>query len=90
MNWRVFLATFGLIFVAELGDKTQLAALAMTARTKAPWSVFLGGSLALCVVTLFAVLAGGWIARYVPPAVLERVAAVGFIAIGGWMLLKRA
>jgi putative Ca2+/H+ antiporter (TMEM165/GDT1 family) len=58
MDWKVFLTTFGTIFLAELGDKTQLASIMMTSKTKLPWSVFIGASLALTLVTLAGVLAG--------------------------------
>jgi putative Ca2+/H+ antiporter (TMEM165/GDT1 family) len=86
MNWKVALTTFGLIFLAEMGDKTQLAAIAMVAKTKAPWAVFFGSALALCLVSLLAVLFGGVLLRYVPEAVLKKISAVAFIAIGGLML----
>ena len=46
MDLRIFLTTFGIIFLAEMGDKTQLAAMTMAADTKKPWAVFLGASLA--------------------------------------------
>ena len=51
MDWRVLLATFGTIFLAEMGDKTQLAAMTMAAQTKRPWTVFAGASLALICVS---------------------------------------
>jgi crotonobetainyl-CoA:carnitine CoA-transferase CaiB-like acyl-CoA transferase len=51
MDWRVFLATFGAIFLAEMGDKTQLAAMTMAAETKRPWTVFVGATLALACVS---------------------------------------
>ncbi|HEX9545520.1 MAG TPA: TMEM165/GDT1 family protein [Pyrinomonadaceae bacterium] len=51
MDLRVFLTTFGVIFLAEMGDKTQLAAMTMAAQTKRPWAVFIGASLALASVS---------------------------------------
>jgi Ca2+/H+ antiporter, TMEM165/GDT1 family len=86
MEWKVALTTFGLIFLAEMGDKTQLAAIGMVAKTKAPWAVFLGSALALCLVSLLGVLFGEMLLRYVPEAVLKKISAVAFIAIGGLML----
>ncbi len=86
MNWQVALSTFGLIFLAELGDKTQLVAISMVSKTKAPWAVMLGAALALCLVTLLAVVFGAALTRYVPESVLKRISAVAFIAIGGLML----
>jgi putative Ca2+/H+ antiporter (TMEM165/GDT1 family) len=47
MDWRVILTTFGVIFLAELGDKTQLAAMTLAAQTRRPWAVFIGASVAL-------------------------------------------
>lgn len=82
MNWNVVLSTFGLIFLAELGDKTQLAAIAMTGKTRAPGSVFVGASLALIAVTLLAILAGAWIERHVNPKWLQRGAAALFVIMG--------
>jgi putative Ca2+/H+ antiporter (TMEM165/GDT1 family) len=88
MDWKTVATTFGLIFLAEMGDKTQLAAISMVGRTGAPWAVFLGASLALCLVSLLGVFAGVAATRWVPPHILERVAAVAFIAIGVLMLVR--
>jgi putative Ca2+/H+ antiporter (TMEM165/GDT1 family) len=89
MNWRVLLSTFGLIFLAEMGDKTQLAAITMVAKTNAPWAVFVGASLALCLVSLIGVFVGAVAVRYIPEGYLERAAAIGFIVIGVLMLLGK-
>ena len=89
MDWKTLFSTFGLIFLAEMGDKTQLAVLTMTAKTKAPWAVFLGASAALTVVSALAVVVGGVLSRYVPEAVLHKVVATAFIAIGLWMLFGK-
>ena len=58
MDWRVVLTTFGVIFLAEMGDKTQLAAMTMAAQTKKPWAVFIAAALALTAVSAIGVLAG--------------------------------
>ena len=89
MDWKVALSTFGLIFVAELGDKTQIAAITLVSKTKAPWAVLLGSGAALCCVSLVAVLFGAALTRYVPLDVLRRIAAGAFIAIGVLMLLGK-
>jgi putative Ca2+/H+ antiporter (TMEM165/GDT1 family) len=89
MDWKVFLATFGTIFLAELGDKTQLAAILMTSKTKLPLSVFTGASLALCLVTLFGVLFGEGLIAVIPQNILKKVAALAFIAIGLWIFLNK-
>jgi len=82
MDWRVLLTTFGVIFLAEMGDKTQLAAMTMAAQTKKPWAVFIGASLALACVSAIGVVVGGVLGDYVPLIWIKRVAAVAFIAIG--------
>jgi putative Ca2+/H+ antiporter (TMEM165/GDT1 family) len=86
MEWRVLLTTFGVIFLAEMGDKTQLAAMTMAAQTKKPWQVFIGASLALAAVSALGIIVGSVIGDYIPLIWVKRVAAVAFIAIGGLML----
>ena len=89
MDLRVLLTTFGMIFLAEMGDKTQLAAMTMAADTKKPWAVFLGASLALTLVSALGVLVGSVVGDYVPLEWVKRVAAVAFIAIGVLMLFGK-
>ncbi len=79
---KVFLSTFALLFVAELGDKTQLAVISMTAKHKAPVWIFLGAALALVAVTGLGVLGGELLTRLIPEAVLRKVAAGGFVVMG--------
>ena len=86
MDFRVLLTTFGIIFLAEMGDKTQLAAMTMSAQTKRPWAVFIGASLALTAVSAIGVAVGGVVGDYVPLIWVKRVAAVAFIVIGLLML----
>jgi putative Ca2+/H+ antiporter (TMEM165/GDT1 family) len=86
MDLRVLLTTFGIIFLAEMGDKTQLAAMTMSAQTKKPWAVFIGSSLALAAVSALGVVVGSVIGEYVPLEWVKRVAAVAFIIIGVLML----
>jgi putative Ca2+/H+ antiporter (TMEM165/GDT1 family) len=86
MELRVLLTTFGVIFLAEMGDKTQLAAMTMAAQTKKPWQVFLGASLALAAVSALGIIVGSVIGDYIPLLWVKRVAAVAFIAIGSLML----
>jgi Ca2+/H+ antiporter, TMEM165/GDT1 family len=88
MNWTALTTAFGLIFVAEIGDKTQLAVITLAARTSAAASVFVGASLALVAVTLIGAVGGAAITRVVPEQVLQKVAALAFIAIGIFMLVK--
>jgi putative Ca2+/H+ antiporter (TMEM165/GDT1 family) len=89
MDLRVLLTTFGIIFLAEMGDKTQLAAMTMAADSKKPWAVFLGASLALTAVSLLGVLVGSVVGDYVPLVWVKRVAAIAFIVIGVLMLFGK-
>ncbi|HEU5238989.1 MAG TPA: TMEM165/GDT1 family protein [Pyrinomonadaceae bacterium] len=89
MDFRVLLTTFGVIFLAEMGDKTQLAAMTMAAQTKRPWAVFLGAALALTAVSALGVIVGNVIGDYVPLNWVKRVAALAFIVIGVLMLLGK-
>ena len=86
MDLRVLLTTFGVIFLAEMGDKTQLAAMTMAAQTKKPWAVLIGASLALTAVSALGIIVGSLIGDYLPIVWVKRVAAVAFIVIGGLML----
>ena len=89
MDFRVLLTTFGIIFLAEMGDKTQLAAMTMSAQTKMPWAVFIGSSLALVAVSALGVVVGSVIGQYVPLEWVKRGAAVAFIIIGVLMLFGK-
>jgi len=89
MDLRVMLTTFGIIFLAEMGDKTQLAAMTMAAQTKKPWAVFVGASLALAAVSALGVVVGSLIGDYVPLEWVKRAAAVAFIVIGALMLFGK-
>ena len=89
MDWRVFLTTFGVIFLAEMGDKTQLAAMTMAAETKKPWAVLIGASLALACVSAIGVVVGGTLGHYLPIIWIKRAAAVAFIVIGVLILMGK-
>ena len=89
MDWRVFMTTFATIFLAEMGDKTQLAAMTMAAETKRPLTVFLSSALALVCVSAVGVAIGGALGHYLPVEWIRRVAAVGFIVIGVLILLDK-
>jgi Ca2+/H+ antiporter, TMEM165/GDT1 family len=86
MDLKVLLTTFGVIFLAEMGDKTQLAAITMAAQTRKPLAVFIGASLALTAVSLIGVAVGGVLSNYLNAEYLRKAAAVAFIAIGALML----
>jgi putative Ca2+/H+ antiporter (TMEM165/GDT1 family) len=86
MDWKLIGATFGTVFLAELGDKTQLATLTFAASGSSRWAVFLGSAAALVLSSAIAVLAGEAVARVVSPKVIQRAAAAMFLALGAWML----
>ncbi|NLW45896.1 MAG: TMEM165/GDT1 family protein [Firmicutes bacterium] len=86
LNWQVFILTFSTLFIAEMGDKTQLAVFTLVAESKQPLSVFLGASLALAVVTLIGVIFGGLVTKLVPPQYLKIGAGFLFVGIGFYTL----
>ncbi len=89
MNWKLLLATFGTVFLAELGDKTQLATLAFAAANRGSfWSVFAGSALALVAASLVAVLIGGTLAKYLPARYVSLGAGFLFIAIGIFVVAR--
>jgi len=85
----VALTTFATVFLAELGDKTQLATMLLVAQGKSPLAVFLGSASALVVSSLVGVLAGGVIAKYIPEIWVRAAAGSGFIILGVLLLLGR-
>ena len=86
MDLKLIGSTFALVFLAELGDKTQLATLSAATTGGSRWAVFLGAACALVATSAIAVLAGGAVTRVVPVAGLKRAAGVAFVAIGAWVL----
>ncbi|MDH5484910.1 MAG: TMEM165/GDT1 family protein [Gammaproteobacteria bacterium] len=89
MDLKILLTVFSVVFVAELGDKTQLATMLFAAdKEVSKWTVFAGASLALIVASAMGVLAGGFISQYVSERHLNYVAGIGFVTIGIWTLVK--
>ena len=90
MDWKIFGTAFLTLFLAELGDKTQLAIITMSAREgTSKVAVFLGASLALVVVSLLAVAFGSVLTQFIPVDWLQRGVAVAFIVIGVLMLIGK-
>jgi putative Ca2+/H+ antiporter (TMEM165/GDT1 family) len=86
MDWKLFVSTFGAIFLAELGDKTQIATLSLAAGGSSRWAVFLGSALALIATSAVAVLAGEAVSRVVSPIWLRRAAGALFLVLGAVFL----
>jgi putative Ca2+/H+ antiporter (TMEM165/GDT1 family) len=89
MDLKVLLTVFATVFIAELGDKTQLATMLYAAdRQVSKLTVFAGAAGALVVASALGVLAGSAIAQYVNERVLHYIAGAGFILVGIWTLLR--
>lgn len=87
MDLRLLATVFGTVFLAELGDKTQVATLLFASRERSSLvTVFVAASLALVATTAIGVLAGAAVASYVHPKYLSYAAGVGFILIGAWTI----
>jgi putative Ca2+/H+ antiporter (TMEM165/GDT1 family) len=90
MHWRTFATVFVTVFIAEIGDKTQLATLLFSAdKQVSKWVVFAGSALALTAAAAIGVLVGSQLERFISQKVLKSVAGVGFLAIGAWTLLSK-
>jgi len=90
-GFGLMLTTFVSVFVAELGDKTQLATMALSgdaSSARARMYVFAGASLALITTSAIGVLAGAALGRILSPALVQRGAGILFLALGAWMLLR--
>lgn len=89
MDLKVFFATFGMIFLAELADKTQLVGVGMSAKSGKPLAVWLGSVSAYMIVTVISVLIGSILARYIKPELIKYVGGSLFVVIGVLMLLGK-
>jgi putative Ca2+/H+ antiporter (TMEM165/GDT1 family) len=89
MDWKVFATVFGTVFLAELGDKTQLATLLFASRGAAAlWTIFIAASLALVLTSAIGVAGGALVSQYVNPRYLSYAAGIGFIVIGAWTIFN--
>jgi putative Ca2+/H+ antiporter (TMEM165/GDT1 family) len=89
MDLKLLFSTFTLIFLAELGDKTQLATLGLSASGKSRLAVFAGASLALILTSGLGVLLGEAVTRVVPAIWIRRVAGIAFVVMGILLLAGR-
>lgn len=87
MDLKIMLSTFGMIFLAELGDKTQLATFCFAADSHSRLAVFIGSAGALLLSSLLAVTCGSIVCRVVPPNYIKMGAGVLFVLLGLWMVL---
>ncbi len=90
MNWKLFMMAFGVLFLAELGDKTQLAVFTLVATHKSPVPIFFGAALALILVTFIGAAFGGVVTRYIPTNYLQFIAGILFLGIGIVVLKESA
>jgi putative Ca2+/H+ antiporter (TMEM165/GDT1 family) len=89
MELKVFLTVFMAVFIAELGDKTQLATMLFAAdREVSKWTVFWGASSALVVATVIGVIAGTVLSEFINERYLNYIAGTGFILIGAFTLIR--
>lgn len=88
MDWKLFVTTFATVFIAEMGDKTQLATMGLASAGTSRWVVFAGSALALVACSVIAVLAGAVVAKHIPPVWIKRGAGALFIALGLLYILR--
>ncbi len=89
MDWKLFATVFSTVFLAEIGDKTQLATMLFASDARhGKATVLLASMAALCVAAAIGVLAGTYVGKFVSPQTLRWIAGVGFIAIGVWTLAR--
>lgn len=81
MDWQLFGLSFVTVFLAELGDKSQLAAIALGGKSKSPQAVLLGSIVALILASFLGVIAGGTVAQFLPAKILKAIAALGFATL---------
>lgn len=89
MNWEIFFVSFGTIFLAELGDKTSLAGMSLSAKSGSPLAVWLGSVSAYLIVTAIAVVVGVVFGKYVKPEIVRYISALLFVVIGILMFLGK-
>ena len=87
MDFPLLISTFVTVFLAELGDKTQLATVAISGTSNRPLAVFLGSSSALVLASLIGAVAGGSLSAVIPADWLQLIASTGFLVIGGRLLM---
>ncbi|WOB44162.1 TMEM165/GDT1 family protein [Thermoleptolyngbya oregonensis NK1-22] len=90
MDWNLLGLAFVTVFVSELGDKSQLAAIALGSSGKSVRAVFLGTAVALVLASFLGVMLGGGVAQVVPTRWIKAIAAIGFVVMAIRLLLPGA
>jgi len=90
MDWHLLGLSFLMVFLSELGDKSQLAAITLGGNSQSPKAAFLGIAAALVLTSLLGVLAGQGVAQLLPVPFLKAIAAIGFALMGVWLLWPQA
>ena len=90
MDWHLLGLSFVVVFLAELGDKSQLAAITLSSNCRHPRAIFLGTSTALMVASLLGALLGEGVAQVLPTGLLKAIAAIGFTIMGVSMFWPQA
>ncbi|TVQ78108.1 MAG: TMEM165/GDT1 family protein [Bradymonadales bacterium] len=88
MDWKVFFLTAGSMFVLEMGDKTQLTALALSAEHRGKWEVLAGILIGLMLAGIFAFFMGRIVAHYLPESLIRYMAGSIFVLVGLWVLIR--
>ncbi len=81
-------STFATVFLAELGDKTQLAIVSISGTSSRPGAVFAGSAAALVLASLVGAAAGGSLSTLIPPNALQLAASIGFLILGIRLILR--
>lgn len=89
LDWKAFFVTFGIIFLAELGDKTQLTTMMLAADSSSPVAVFLGAAVALVLSSLMGVLVGSYITKIIPQEYITMGAGVAFVVLGLLLITRK-
>lgn len=87
--WKNILTTFILVFLAELGDKTQLSTMLLASKSNSIWYTFIGSACALVLSSLFGVLCGSVINKYIPANYIQSVSGIAFLIIGVLLLIGK-
>ncbi len=90
MDWHLLGLSFITVFLSELGDKSQLAAIALSGQSSSPRAVFFGTALALVLTSLLGVIAGEWMAELLPVRTVKLIAAIGFAILGMRLLRSKS